>query len=474
MRINALKAHSLRGIPRSWPDLPVGKRGLVIYGPNGVGKSSIVDGFEFALTRRSTLFPENRLGVSWDAAAPHVRDGSAQIVISLLDGSTQIEIGPAISSSELTPTARAWVERAGESNFVLRRHMLLRFINERPQDRYTLLAPFCNLDQFQPIETALRTWAEKLETDRAAHSGSVIASEQRFRQTFKIAPHGAVTEAALLENMNAALREVGLSPCSTPADCNGKLAELTGALGDQQQTQRLAALGGLKNQAQRIGRISDLSESMGTLLAALRELEQAHAGPAQDVLIDLLAEGKRVIEAAGLTTCPLCEQAIDRDTVLTRINERILADKRITETRSKVAERRNILIRPLADHRETLRQFVDSWASQKLDSLPQDYQTDGRLLNDLVAALDDTSLTSSRWEGLIARAQASISTHTDVIARLNALISKEGGGERRNKLLDTLNMIKSFVAEWVAHSTLVEKLHSLQEQKHGALHCAVS
>ena len=59
-------------------------------GANGVGKSSIIDGFEFGLTRQSTLFQENRLGVSWDAASPHVKDGVSEVTIVLVDGQMKI------------------------------------------------------------------------------------------------------------------------------------------------------------------------------------------------------------------------------------------------------------------------------------------------------------------------------------------------------------------------------------------------
>ena len=38
MKLNSLKASSIRGIPKEWPEVSIGNRGLIIYGPNGVGK----------------------------------------------------------------------------------------------------------------------------------------------------------------------------------------------------------------------------------------------------------------------------------------------------------------------------------------------------------------------------------------------------------------------------------------------------
>src|SRR5713101_4433621 len=123
MKIKALRARSVRGIPRSWPELPVGERGLIVYGANGVGKSSIIDGFEFGLTQQSTLFQENRLGVSWDAASPHVKDGVSEVTIVLVDGQAEVDVGPGVEDPQLSAEGLQWMETASTSNFVLRRHM---------------------------------------------------------------------------------------------------------------------------------------------------------------------------------------------------------------------------------------------------------------------------------------------------------------------------------------------------------------
>ena len=272
MKITTLKARSIRGIPKSWPDLPVGSKGLVIYGPNGVGKSSVVDAFEFALTRQSTLFPENRQGVSWEIAAPHIKTGPAEIAVELLDGFVKTEVGPTTDLSRLEPSVASWIKLAEGSNFVLRRHMLLRFINERPQDRYALLSPFCNLGSFQAIESSLLAWVERVETDRVAQETKITGPEQRLRQVFKLGVPSAVTETALLAQINSNLRDAGLAACSSSADMGERKSELEAAVGGKDRTDRVAALGGLKIQAQRLGRVLDLSEALNAFLSALRDL----------------------------------------------------------------------------------------------------------------------------------------------------------------------------------------------------------
>ena len=84
-RLLELKASNLRGLPADWPEVQIGERGLVVYGPNGTGKSSIIDGIEYVLTGNSTLYAQPRQGVNWAAGAPHVRGGRMSATLTVQD-----------------------------------------------------------------------------------------------------------------------------------------------------------------------------------------------------------------------------------------------------------------------------------------------------------------------------------------------------------------------------------------------------
>ena len=467
MKIATLKASSVRGIPRAWPDLAVGPKGLVIYGPNGVGKSSIVDAFEFALTRQSSLFPENRQGVSWDTAAPHVRTGRGEIVIQLIDDSLTAEIGPDVDRSSHPPSVSSWIDLAEESNFVLRRHMLLRFVNERPQDRYALLSPFCNLGAFQPIEGALRSWGDRIETDRVAEAAKITASEQRLRHVFKLNGNAPVTDAGILEIINTGLQELGLAGCSSSAEFEQRKRELFGAIGGKDRTDRLGILGGLKTQAQRLGRLADQSGSAKSLFYQHSRSWSAYVlcERTQEVLIDLLVAGKQAIESAGLDTCPLCEQAIDQSSLLARIDVRIRADEHIARLRDTVAQRRRILLRPLEALGAAFRSFAENWAANVCEPVPPQYEQQAALIQELTVGVEDSALTSNRLAELTTRTNASITSHDGAIQALDALISKEGGGERRNKCLDAIGMIEAYLDDWPPLQRLRKERASIEDRK---------
>jgi predicted ATP-dependent endonuclease of OLD family len=162
---------SVRGIPRSWPELEIGDKGLVTYGGNGVGKSSIVDALEFALSSRSSLYPVHRQQVNWDTGAPHVRDGASDISVEIAIGGQTVSFAPQQDPSELREDQREWVTTAHKATYVLRRHMLLHFIVEEPRSRYVLLEPFMNLAAYKAVEDALTRRASQPASQKKPRAG---------------------------------------------------------------------------------------------------------------------------------------------------------------------------------------------------------------------------------------------------------------------------------------------------------------
>ena len=214
MKLTSLKARSVRGIPRNWPDLPIGEKGIVVYGANGVGKSSIIDALEFALSGRSTLYPKNRQGVSWENGASHVRDGTPKISVGVTSNGQTYALSPGEDPNDLREADAAWIATARTASFVLRRHMLLRFISEEPRNRYDLLEPFMNLGAYQGVENRFKEWNDSLETACTGAAVTVTEREPKLRGVFDPLPAGPLTEAAMLERLNSTLRRLGLANCS--------------------------------------------------------------------------------------------------------------------------------------------------------------------------------------------------------------------------------------------------------------------
>ena len=257
MKLTALKASSTRGIPRDWPSLDIGEKGLVVYGPNGVGKSSIIDCLEFALTQRSSLFEENRQGVSWEQAAPHVRHGAPGISICVKDGSTARTLTPPALPEELTPAGQEWMSAAAACSFVLRRHMLLRFITQKPKDRYDLLAPFLNLASFSAVEGGLKEWSNSLESELNVQAADVRSAEATLRTILRVPAGTSVGIESGFVQLNELLLQLAKSQITDVSQLEACQKELAEELGGTAQTGRLAQLGSLRTAAQHLGRPVD-------------------------------------------------------------------------------------------------------------------------------------------------------------------------------------------------------------------------
>jgi hypothetical protein len=210
MKVATLRVSSLRGIPRDWPEVEIGDKGLIVYGPNGVGKSSLVDALEWILTGNSTLFPENRTGVSWQTGASHVQGGPFSICLTIKESNgAKYNLS---TDSACPPEAAEWVGIAEGSSFVMRRHMLLRFIDARPQGRYQQIEPFLNLGRAASIEQALKLLLDILQTRCTSAIAELRTREGALRRIFGFDERETLSEAILLTKLNAKLIEARLDP----------------------------------------------------------------------------------------------------------------------------------------------------------------------------------------------------------------------------------------------------------------------
>lgn len=463
INLRTLRARSVRGIPRSWPDLPIGTRGIVVYGPNGVGKSSLVDAIEFAITSQSTLFSENRLGVSWEAASAHVKDGQPDIGIGLKAGAAT-HWWPS-GSTPLPSDVSSWVKTASSSNFVLRRHMLLRFITEVPRNRYDLLAPFFNLGAYQGIEATLRRWASDLETAQETLTTKIVASAKTLYQVFALASSVSLTPAALVGQLNAFLAKVDLPLADEASDLADLRKTIERQLGGHEQSRRLGALGTIKTQAQRLGRGADFQELMDGLRAAAEALERETADRTADILVDLLGQGKLAIERSELSACPLCEQPIDRAAVLARLEERIKADERIVAARRVVSERQKALYQAVSALAAAMSTFLKDWASTISEPLPPEYESTGKLLTEFADVLNARAIDSHTLRGFADRFKAAVNSHEATVKKVDDLIVKEGGGERRSNLQNLLNVVDALLNDAPKHWGLLKDFRSVERRK---------
>lgn len=461
MRMTRLKVSSLRGIPPEWPVLEIGEQGLVVHGPNGTGKSSIIDAVEFALAGRSTLFPANRIGVNWDAAAEHLRGGPFRIQVTVREDGQDLIRDTAVA---VEGDMAHWCGHAERSSFVLRRHMLLTFIDTKPKERYAQLEPFLSLDGFLRVEAALGALAEQARVCTVAATTAVATAEQRLRAVFGLPPEEVISERHLVDHVDQLLTAAGYEIAGDRDVLRGRKAEVEAALQAFAQDARVATLHGLRDRAQHLTLPYTFRPLLDQLEISLAAHEAELAGHGREVITTFLKQGRKIIEEAAGDLCPVCEQEIDRDELLARLAERIALDERVTATSERVARDTRAAKGALANLSTEFTKFLAAWDEARLGALSAEYKATTDFLREAAGVLDNP-LTHVDARDISARLAASVADHAAAMEVIEAEIIQATGGDRRSSLARLQGMLKAFEVELPAYQGALANLTKANGKK---------
>jgi AAA domain len=464
VHLTKLRAQSVRGLPRSSPDLSIAERGIVVCGDNGAGKSSFVDALEYALTGQSTLYPTNRLGVSWERGSPHVRDGVPSVWAEIHTRGGLVNVTPDLCLQNLPEDARIWVARARQSTFVLRRHMLVDFINCEPSKRYSALEPFLNLSTHGTVETALKHWLDELNTSYASLEVDSNGLQASLLSTFGVASGTAITEERLLSAVNRQLRNLKLTECHDLTDVPVIRAAVETQLGGEGISHRLAQLGALKNALDQAGLPNSLLPLIRSLREAAQSLESETARLGRQILADWLTRGKQIIESSLAEECPLCEQPIDRTKLLARLDERVDQERTVANAKALVGKRRQALLIPAKPMLLRMQTVHETWSKVFAD-IPAEYADAVTALRDIVASAEDGGIQPAELVAIESRATASLASHSAALKKVEGEILAEGGGERRGGLLSVRDMLGGLTGSLTAYRVLQERLDLVGYQR---------
>ncbi len=439
MRLKELRARSIRGLPRSAAPIAFANRGLVVYGPNGVGKSSIVDALEVCLQGRSTLFAENRTGVSWDTASPHVVDGTPDVGITITDGSST-HVVPSADGAPLPPDAQAWVSAARGASLVLRRHALLRFVSAAPAVRYAELSRFLNLGPCTTIEARLKALVEKLDSEIGTSLLRLGQLREQARAVFGLAPEAPVNRAALLCLASAKLELAGLATCPSVDAAATSLVRIESALSTGIGSERVAELVALRSAAAALDVDASLAPACKAAAAAAREVIAARTGAPDAATNTLVLAGLVLLRRDQPGTCPLCEQPIALGALVSRLSHASAGAARLGDATSALATAAAAL-RDLVDPlTKGFKDVSDAWRKTVAQPLPESYASGQEWLSDVALELkrapsdpaalcDAIGALPSSWGLALLRGD------------VDACLAKEGGAEHITALLSAKQML---------------------------------
>ena len=285
MKLNKIEIHNVRGI--SDLRLQLDGESIAIWGPNGVGKSSVVDAIEFLFAgKMSRLSGEGTGGINLSKHGPHIDHPSesayvsAEIRVDGLDQPVQIVRRMANPGTlECPAEARDILEEIGgvvnRGGTILTRRDILRFVTATAGTRADEIQDLLNLKEIEAHRTSLvqaqtrlkrdETNASKAVADAKSDVNAILGKESYSNERLLdvVNQCRTVLEGQPINEVNAATFNTVISP--PVANAEG-VPSINRALLSQQ-------LDGIRREAgsdRVLGRRS-AAETLGTQLTKLRE-----------------------------------------------------------------------------------------------------------------------------------------------------------------------------------------------------------
>jgi len=352
IQIESITIKEFRGIRDLSLDFKGGN--YAVCGPNGTGKSGVVDAIEFVLTGNiSRLSGEGRGDVSLKLHGPHVdrRDDPAK---SRVTATVSIPSLGKTATIERSPKAPATVNVvpndadvlavlklvAGHPEVVLSRRELIRYVLATPGKRAEEVQALLHLDQVEQVRSGLQKIANASEKQLPALEAAVKQAADNLLRAMGLPE---LTKARVLEATNAQRRILELSPLADLTQTTSLKDGISVLIAAKPQ--RIA-----KAQAQvdiRACRqaLSDLADPTTSALTA--EVTKALNALAADP--NLLNQVKREsflttgLELVEADSCPFCDHPWHPEELKERVRAKVDLLKRIAEKRRAV----EILIGPV-------------------------------------------------------------------------------------------------------------------------------
>jgi hypothetical protein len=322
-------------------------RNFAICGPNGTGKSGVVDALEFALTGSvSRLSGEGRGDVSLKQHGPHVDSrndpGKARVTIKVLIHSLHkivtiernLKTPAEVNVTPNDPAVLAALQQvAVHSEFVLSRRELIRYVLATPGKRAEEVQALLHLDQVEKVRGGLQKIANSCDKELIILERAVAQARENLMRVLSIPE---LTKEKVLTAVNAQRAIIGLHALT---DITGSVSIKDGmATSSSAQPQRIPksqAIVDIHTARKAIAEIMDDSTririaEVTTDLIALGEDPVVMASVQRETLY---TTGMELIETEA---CPFCDMPWNLEELRNHVQVKIDHLKEISHKRKAV------------------------------------------------------------------------------------------------------------------------------------------
>jgi len=446
MKILDLEIENVRGIKDKLSLAPNGEN-LVIHGPNGTGKSAVVDAIEFLFTGDiSRLAGRGTRGMSLKEHGPHIDMEAKDAVVKAkirIDGiQDPISLERKMSNpKELIcqgieeDKIHEFLEIARKGQHVLSRSEILKYIAAEAGKRAEEIQAILNLDRVEELRKAFVTI--KREADRAVQTDKTNY-ETSMASIVTTTGIEKFSEEELLKTVNgcrAVLKGVAIEKLGTE-----KLKERISPVTKEEKDRVNPEV--LKRTLAAVGKL--IKENGAVIYEKEKELRQTVKGLKEDERLKRDLAGKRLLDL-GISliddsgSCPLCLTRWEPGKLEGLLKERLQKAKQAEQIENKIRK----LATEIDTEVTTLKRHISDLSGSSAKLKQEDIKKD----------LDQWAQELTKWSDSLKNALDDYPTE-DIIDEFKILKASEKWGEHGKKLEGTAEGLQKLTPEQEAWDTL--------------------
>jgi len=329
-KIKKINIHAFRGIRDL--ELELDEKCLLLRGENGTGKSSIVEAIEFFFTGKISHL-ERVKSLSLRRHGPHVNFTPDDVSIEITFNPGNISLNRTFTSAPSPPEQFIdYFQITQKGTFVLRRLQILEFIMSQPAERFRAIGSIIGIELLDNTELEMKRLRDELEGKVSSKKGEV---NRLINEVSDIVGKEIAEVKEVLPALNEVLQKANLPLIESLGEVDRHAEEMLRTVKKAESMEKIGAL----NKILDTTKIPFISEE---IVSELNKINEKIKYLLQDQLrvelsvADLLESGKIVIEQEKMDICPLCEQRINRDRLLTRIDDRLRILRKLSNRASEI------------------------------------------------------------------------------------------------------------------------------------------
>lgn len=368
IHVNKIAIHEFRGIRKLEIDFK--GENFAICGPNGTGKSGIVDALEFALTGNiSRLSGEGTGEISVKSHAPHVdsRDfpEKAFVIVEIdipklgkqatITRNVSDPSNPIISSKE-SDVLQILEQVSLHPEFVLSRRELIRYVISTPGDRAKEVQALLRLDEVENLRKILQKIANAFEKERKILKVEKMQAEQQLTFALGIT---SLNPQTLVEAVNPRRSILGLGSILT---LTATTSLRDGLISHESKSRpsgipKIQALADIKSTKTALGNLTTL-EVNEKIKNVISQLDLLSLDPLASVSLEREVFLKSALAYSENGICPVCNTNLGLTELKEIIEHKLLHFDEISKKRLSLEKQISPLLKLLMELKNSLNPII--------------------------------------------------------------------------------------------------------------------